>query len=172
SDLREEERLVAGSRDDAGEALNEREAVIRLGGRDSARGQRRQLGRAQRREERRRIARHRRSREVSSLLVVVQEVEQLVFLERTAEAGAELLPPILRLDADRREHAIDELLLRRERVRRAPLVVANVVEPLARHRIGAALGDGVDDATGRAAVLGRVIRGGDLELLDGRKAQG
>ena len=52
-----------------------------------------------------------------------------------------------------------------ERVLCAPVVVAVVEVELPVKLVGAALGDGVDDSAGGAAVFGGVDAGVDLELL-------
>ena len=53
-----------------------------------------------------------------------------------------------------------------ERVLVAPRRVGEVGAEAAGERVAAALGDGVDDAAGEAAVLGRDAGGDDLRLLD------
>ncbi len=165
--LGQEERLVAGSRHDASEAREEVDAVSLLRGRNASRLERGELRRRERTEHRRRIGRRRNAGKIACLLVVAEEEEHLVLLDRPADRPAELLTAILRLHLDCGAHAIHEHVLRLERVGRPPLVVAKEVEARSVELVRPALGHSVHDSAGGAAVLGRVVRRRHLELSDG-----
>ena len=95
------------------------------------------------------------AREIAVGVIEIGEVEELVLLQRAAEAGAGGVPPFRSLDAvgvavGRFQRAVAE-----EPVAGAVRVVA------------AALGDGVDHAAHGAAELGREAVGEHLEFLHG-----
>ena len=94
--------------------------------------------------------------------------EQLVFLDRPADGEAGNLAHIGRLIGIGDERSGGILgREKRKRIHRAPGVVAIIEVRLPVKGVGAALGNGVDDAAGRAAVLGGVVGGIDLKFLDG-----
>ena len=98
--------------------------------------------------------------EVPLALIVGVEPEELVAEQRTADAEAPLLAPVLRL-VDVGLKGVGVRDLRRQQgvgIRRAEVVVAIVEEELAVELVAAALGDGVDDAAGGASILGGVVR--------------
>ncbi len=108
-DFREQKGLVAGAGDDTGQALDEREAIVSGRRADTSRRQRGQLGGAERRKKVVRAVRHCRTREVTPLLVEAEKVEQLVLLDRAADARAVLVPLVIWLDRDDGEDAVDQL---------------------------------------------------------------
>src|SRR6185503_14325968 len=88
-----------------------------------------------------------------------------------ADAEPVLMAPIIGFDGDVDDGAIDDRRPHGERVLAAPLVVPQVVKALRLDGVAAALGYGVDDATGGAPVLRRVVGRRDLELLHRAEAQ-
>ena len=101
--------------------------------------------------------------EVAVLLVVVQEPEHFVLLDRAAHRKAELLPGVfLFLESI----GLADGLLGVEGV------VADEVKRLAVEGVSAALGDGVHGAAGGAPELGGEVAGADLEFFDGRLTHG
>src|SRR4051794_15411467 len=95
-----------------------------------------------------------------ALGVVVGEEEMLLLHDRPAEAEAVLIEVIRTLHARRRLDRVDVVV-------RVVAAVAQKVERGAVELVRARLGNDVDDAPARAAVLGRVGVGVDLELLHG-----
>src|SRR5207253_8162444 len=98
---------------------------------------------------------------VVDLLVVGDEEERLVALERTTEREAELMLAEVGLEALHR--AAGETMLRRAGNR---VELAEVVDR-APQLIGAGLRDDVDETGARPAELGRRAPGGDDDLLHG-----
>ena len=90
---------------------------------------------------------------------VGEEVEELVLDDGPADAAAELLLLVnrLRVDAAR-------FLQRIQRIQRG---VAQVIEQVGVHRVGAGFRDRVDHAAGRLAELRAVVARGHLKFLDG-----
>ena len=97
----------------------------------------------------------RNDRILTALQFAVEEIEQLVLLDRTADAEAGLMTPIRRIDSLRRG------------VGRIQSSVAEEPVGGAVNRIGAAASDGIDHAARGAPVLRKEIAGDDLEFLDG-----
>src|SRR6476620_4381103 len=145
--LAEHDLVVALARIEDAEAVVERER------------RRAPWGSARARNERA-LARTHEVRKIPDLLVVVDEVEDFVGLDRSTRADAELLTPLIGAI-----HAGGE-----ERILRRELVIAQEVEAFAAERVGAGLGDGVDGAAGRATELRREVAHANLELLDRRLA--
>ena len=90
--------------------------------------------------------------------LVAGEKEELVGLDGSADGRAELVVLQVRL-------GVAELLV--EVVRRVQAVAAIELEERPVDGVGSRLGDGADDGPRRAPVLGRVVVGDDLDLLDG-----
>lgn len=93
-------------------------------------------------------------REVAAGDFAVKEVEQLVAPDGAADGAARLVAPLGRVEGG-------------VAVARVEVLVAEEPEPGAMHLVGAALGDGVDDAADGAAEFGREARALHLELLHG-----
>ena len=115
-----------------------------------------------------------RSGEIAVERVVAVEPEELVLLQRAAHVEAPLLAPVLGLvgRGDKAGGQCAAVGIDRGRVvgivvERTPRTVVAVGEVEdAMQGVGAALGDGVDDAAGGAPELRRINAGVDLELLD------
>src|SRR5713226_8008221 len=90
---------------------------------------------------------------VASREIDVQEVEQLVFFERTADGSASLVANLVRVEGCKRIAGVEGAITE-EPVGGAVNVVSST------------LGNGVDDATHCPAVFGGEISGNNLELLD------
>ena len=92
--------------------------------------------------------------------------EELVLDDGTADGGAKLVLDLDRLQQEQRVVRGESLELV-VGVKRVEAGRAVVVEGVAVELVGAGLGDGVDDAAGGLAKLGRIAGDGRLELLDG-----
>ena len=88
---------------------------------------------------------------------VVEEVEQLVFLDRAAQATAELILVILRTA---------QMVAIREEVVGVEVVVTQVFEEQPMHPVGTALCIYRNDSAGTPAVFRRVGIGDDVEFLN------
>src|SRR6185436_4415590 len=144
-DLAEEDPVVAFAREEVVDAPE-------VGDRRGAAGRGARLV-----EERLAGAGPREAGEVPVLLIVVREVERAIGLDRPADAQAELLAVLVRLE-------------RGEEVLGLERIVAQEVEALAVDLVGPRSGDGVDRAAGGAAELGGEVADADLELADRRLA--
>src|ERR1700733_1040423 len=89
--------------------------------------------------------------------LVIEEVEQFVLLDRSTEAAAELILMILRTA---------QVVAVGEEVIGVEVVVAQVFEQQAVHRVGPALRIHRNNGTGTAAIFSRVRIGDDVEFLD------
>ena len=89
--------------------------------------------------------------------LVIEEVEQLVLLDRAADAAAELILVILRTA---------QVVAVGEEVIGIEIIVAEVLEQQAVHLVGPALRIHGNNGAGTAAVFSRVRIGDDVEFLD------
>src|SRR5262249_28901841 len=102
----QKDSLVAVARDDACQSLHEVQPICLLCRCDPALSEDVLFCRRKRCEESARVARGGYSWEVSSLLVIAEEEEQFVLGDGSAEGGAKLLAPILRLEGNLRIHPV------------------------------------------------------------------
>jgi hypothetical protein len=145
--------LITTTRGFARETVNETQCGIYLGRRQTSGGKSSPVNGSE-------IVRGTENRdagEIAFLLVVTKKEEGFVFHNGSAYSPTELVPHIFRLQRDASRNAIDELGNKAIRISRAPLVVTIEKESGTVELVSAGLGDGIDDAAGRTAILGREI---------------
>src|SRR6185295_9020272 len=75
-------------------------------------------------------------RKVSSLLVVAEEKENAILLDRSSNSAAELMSNVFRFDSDTLCHTVFEDRLERERIPRSPVVIPLKIEQVAMEFVG------------------------------------